>query len=216
MKILLPPSEAKNQPTELRELALSDLCFSKDLTEPRTRVLNKHKEVDRSRTDLASHVYSGVLYQALGYRSLSISARERADSSILIFSALFGLLRLDDAIPYYKLKIDPKLWRSAIACAMMDMEDEIVVDCRSSTYATVWTPRAAKSIGIRVFTEVEGRLQVVTHMSKATRGEVARFLVTQEQTPKTPDELQRLLASQFNSRLIAPDGKKGWFIDVIH
>jgi hypothetical protein len=52
-------------------------------------------------------------------------------------------------------------------------------------------------------------------MSKATRGEVARFLVTQEQTPKTPDELQRLLASQFNSRLIAPDGKKGWFIDVI-
>jgi cytoplasmic iron level regulating protein YaaA (DUF328/UPF0246 family) len=215
MKILLPPSEAKNQPTQSRELALNELCFPKDLTVTRTRVLREHKEIDCSRTDFASSIYSGVLYQALDYGSLSISARERADSSIFIFSALFGVLRLDDLIPYYKLKIDPKLWRKPIASSMAGMDDELVVDCRSSTYSTVWTPSIMKSVGIRIFAKVDGQPKVITHMSKSTRGQVTRFLVSQDRTPKTPDELQMILASRFDSRLVAPDGNKGWFINVL-
>jgi hypothetical protein len=52
-------------------------------------------------------------------------------------------------------------------------------------------------------------------MSKLTRGEVTRYLVSQAKNPQTPHDLHKLLSKEFNSRLIEPEGKKSWFIDVI-
>jgi hypothetical protein len=51
-------------------------------------------------------------------------------------------------------------------------------------------------------------------MSKLTRGEVTRYLVSQAKNPRTPQELHKLLGKEFNCRLIEPEGKKNWFIDV--
>jgi hypothetical protein len=52
-------------------------------------------------------------------------------------------------------------------------------------------------------------------MSKLTRGEVSRYLVSQAKNPQTPQELHKLLSKGFDCRLIQPEGKKSWFIDVI-
>jgi cytoplasmic iron level regulating protein YaaA (DUF328/UPF0246 family) len=106
MKILLPPSEKKNEPEKLKALKLNALSFQADLTTTRTALLKKHKEVDISHCDVASNVYSGVLYNALDYTSLSTAAQARANSSIVIISAAFGAIRLTDIIPYYKFKIE--------------------------------------------------------------------------------------------------------------
>jgi len=108
MKILLPPSEKKNEPEQRKALKLSGLSFQADLTTTRTAVLKKHKEIDLSYCDVASNIYSGVLYNALDYTSLSTAAQLRANSSIVIISAAFGAIRLTDVIPYYKFKIDPE------------------------------------------------------------------------------------------------------------
>jgi cytoplasmic iron level regulating protein YaaA (DUF328/UPF0246 family) len=215
MKILLPPSEKKNEPEKLKALKLNALSFQADLTTTRRALLKKHKEVDISHCDVASNIYSGVLYNALDYTSLSTAAQARANSSIVIISAAFGAIRLNDVIPYYKFKIDQATWKKPLSLALYGLDNELVIDCRSSTYATVWTPDPSKTVGIRVFKKVTGQLKVITHMSKLTRGEVIRYLVSQAKNPQTPHDLYKLLSKEFNCRLIQPENKKSWFIDVL-
>ena len=215
MKILLPPSEKKNEPEKLKALKLNALSFQADLTTTRTALLKKHKEVDISHCDVASNIYTGVLYNALDYTSLSTAAQARANSSIVIISAAFGAIRLNDVIPYYKFKIDQATWKKPLSLALYGLDNELVIDCRSSTYATVWTPDPSKTVGIRVFKKVTGQLKVITHMSKLTRGEVIRYLVSQAKNPQTPHDLYKLLSKEFNCRLIQPENKKSWFIDVL-
>lgn len=215
MKILLPPSEKKNEPKTLKVIKWSALSFQADLTATRTAVLKRHKEIDLVHCDVASNIYRGVLYNALDYASLSTAAQVRANDSILIISAAFGAIRLTDAIPYYKFKIDAATWKKPLSIALAGVDDELVVDCRSSSYSTVWTPNPLNTVGIRVFKKVAGQLKVITHMSKLTRGEVTRYLVSQAKNPQTPQELHKLLSKEFNCRLIEAEGKKSWFIDVI-
>ena len=92
MKILLPPSEKKNEPQQKIALKFNALSFNADLTATRIALLKKHKEIDLSHCDVASNVYEGVLYQALDYISLSNAAQTRANNSIIIISAAFGAI----------------------------------------------------------------------------------------------------------------------------
>ena len=124
MQILLPPSEGKNEPTRRKALTWSALSFHKELTAARTAALKKHTEIDYAHCDVAANVYSGVLYQALHYASLSVAAKSRANKSILIISAAFGVLRLTDVIPYYKFKIDPALWKKPLSRALANIDDQ--------------------------------------------------------------------------------------------
>ena len=215
MLILLPPSEGKSQPEKSLKLKLSELSFFEELTPVRSLVLGKHKELDLSAIAPAHEVYTGVLYQALGYSSLPAASRKRANKEVLIISAAFGLLRLKDEIPFYKFKIEPVLWKKDLARALHGYDEQLVVDARSSTYSTVWTPNPFNTVGIRVFTKVKGQLKVITHMSKKTRGEVVRFLLESEKEPRTPRELHQLINKKFACKLVEPEGKKSWFIDVI-
>ena len=128
MKILLPPSEKKNEPEKLKALKLNALSFQADLTTTRTALLKKHKEVDISHCDVASNIYSGVLYNALDYTSLSTAAQARANSSIVIISAAFGAIRLNDVIPYYKFKIDPATWKKPLSLALHGLDNELEYD----------------------------------------------------------------------------------------
>jgi cytoplasmic iron level regulating protein YaaA (DUF328/UPF0246 family) len=115
MKILLPPSEGKTEPLRRKALKLNTLVFHSDLTYTRTAVLKKHQEINFDHCDDSATIYSGVLYQALNYSSLSKAAQIRANKSILIISAAFGALRLTDVIPYYKFKIDPAIWKKPLS-----------------------------------------------------------------------------------------------------
>ena len=215
MKILLPPSEGKIAPKKIRNLNLKKLAYANDLREIREQVLSKHQEVDQKRTDFASNVYSGVLYQALGFGSLSKTARVRADKSILIFSAAYGVVKPTDLIASYKFKVDAKKWRGALETSLEEIAGELIVDCRSSTYQGMWVPNLENTVGIRVFTLVGGKKKVITHMSKKTRGEVTRFLISQRVAPKTPIELFKLMKKQFACSLVSASTKESWYIDVI-
>ena len=214
MKILLPPSEGKNSPTKLRNLDLKKLAYAKELQELRKKILSAHKEIDQKRADLASNVYSGVLYQELDFDSLNSTAKSRAEKSILIFSAAYGVVKIDDLISSYKFKPVAKFWRATLDEALADISDELIVDCRSSTYQSMWVPDPENTVAIRVFTLVGGKKKVITHMSKKTRGEVARYLLNGS-APKSPLELFKLLKKDFKCSLISPTGTGTWFIDVI-
>jgi hypothetical protein len=134
--ILLPPSEGKTAPRRgqaldpaalsfpglapARELVLDALvALCRDDPEKAAATLDVPKSqldlVDRNAhlrtapTARADRVYSGVLYDALGFATLSGAAKRRAGTRVAVTSSLFGLVRPADRIPAYRLSGDAVL-----------------------------------------------------------------------------------------------------------
>ncbi|MGK2954443.1 MAG: YaaA family protein [Solirubrobacterales bacterium] len=227
MLILLPPSEGKNRPGAGPTLDLSALSFSPELDRPRERLVKALEKLgDRpvkkaiqvmdispglagdiafnaviatAPTAPASEVYSGVLYDRLGLGRIGKRAAGRVGEHLLISSALWGLLRPSDLIPYYRLSMKPKLarvgglgalWREPLAKAMagsgFDEPGEIVLDMRSGSYSSLWKPRHATLVAVRGFTEVKGQRKAISHMAKSIRGDLAKVVL---ESPRMPHDV---------------------------
>jgi cytoplasmic iron level regulating protein YaaA (DUF328/UPF0246 family) len=232
--ILLPPSEGKTSPRRGRSLDLGSLSFP-ELTPLRESVvetverlsgepdaarvleINPNLVADLERntvlrsapTATASHVYTGVLYQALDVDSLDAASKRRANRWVVVASALFGALRLGDRVPAYRVNICSTLpgigylsheWRKELPSALdaAVKPRELVVDCRSSTYAAVWRPT-----GERAERWVHVTVPGASHMAKHTRGLVTRELV-QAEAPRTPQALAERLSERFEVELTPP------------
>lgn len=140
----------------------------------------------------AIHRYTGVLYDALAFGSLRSAEAVRARSRLAVGSALFGLLRADDAIPAYRLSAGSKLpgrpglatrWRPVLEPVLADLSSrELIIDLRSGAYAGLG--RLSGSVRVDVMTEQpDGRRTVVTHFNKAHKGRLARVLATARSEP---------------------------------
>lgn len=219
MLILLPPSEGKAAPTEGEPVDLDSLVFADELAERRARLLDALerlgtlstaralKQLDISKgqvgevavdaalraapTAPAAEIYTGVLYDHLRLPELPARARRR----VLIASALWGVLRPEDRIPYYRFSAKARLarigalsgyWRNPLTEAMPDEEGDLVVDMRSAAYAAAWKPKRATLLAVRAFSESDGKRKPVSHMAKAVRGDVARVLLLAKQAPADP------------------------------
>lgn len=236
MLILLPPSEGKSRAAAGPPVELAALGFAGELSGRRERLLDlleKQAGIARKRaiaalgipasqagdvdlngalrrapTGPAAEIYSGVLYERLGFDTLSEAARRRADEQVLIASALWGFLRPSDAIPYYRLSAGAKLprigglaafWRPALTEAMVaaghDEPGRLILDMRSGGYAAAWRPKQADLRTVRPFTEQpDGSRKPVSHWAKATRGEVARQLLKARAAPRDAESAAELLA----------------------
>ena len=174
----------------------------------------------------AHQVYSGVLYDALGYDSLTPVQRKKAEASVLIVSALWGAIRFGDRVPAYRLSMGTALpdvgrlasfWKPQLNEALLAaVEGELLVDCRSSTYAAAWTPPPPQTVAVNVFTEVNGVRKVVSHFAKHTRGELARHLLTRRgKAPATPVQLQKAAAEKWTAELVEGTARKPHTVDII-
>lgn len=245
MLILLPPSETKATRRRGRPLELDRLSVP-ELTPARRKVLDAlievsaradapdvlgvspglQEEIDRNTrltgtpTLPAAELYTGVLYDALDLGGMDVPARRRAQRRVVVQSALFGALRLNDRVPPYRLSMGVNLpgvgplaghWRDPLAEVMPGLVGRgLVVDCRSSTYAAAWAPRGALAERW-----VQIRVPGATHMAKHTRGLVTRALCETAVDPRTPEALAGLLADRFRVELHAP-GRAGrpWVLDA--
>lgn len=220
MLVLLPPSESKRAGGDGPPLDLAALSFPL-LTEVRAGLVKALVELagdpdsarralglsERQHAELAVNAalreaptlpalarYTGVLYDALDYPSLPRAARRRADASLLVASALFGLLRPTDPIPAYRLSggstlpgvggLGP-LWRPVLEPVLAEAgHGELVVDLRSGAYAAL--ARVPGAVTVRVLAErPDGSRVVVSHFNKATKGRLARALVSARTPPRT-------------------------------
>jgi cytoplasmic iron level regulating protein YaaA (DUF328/UPF0246 family) len=172
----------------------------------------------KSQTEMptpAMKVYSGVLYQALDWPSLSPAAKKRGELAIAIISAKYGVVRPSQRIESYKEKIDNKAMRQPIAAALDPIKTGLIVDCRSSTYKTVWRSPIDITVEVRVSTVVDGVRTVVTHMSKKTRGEIARWLLQSRSVPKSPEDVYAIVSEKYPCALTPSDGVEPWVLEVI-
>ena len=212
MLILLPPSEKKKAAASQEKFELSSLVFASELTGTRSQTTASH---DSSQTSPAIEIYDGVLYPGLNWKTLTAAEQQRANSKVLIISALFGLVRPLDKIFSYKEKIDNKLWREAVAQVSAKFSNELVIDFRSSTYKGIWTINPQNTVEVRVFKVNGAERNVITHMSKKYRGELTGHLLKQATDPTTAAEVQRIAAQLFECELHAPTDGQPWALDLL-
>lgn len=233
MLILLPPSEGKTAPETGDPLNLDSLDLA-TLNPTRERILtsliavsggNAKRAMDRlglgkTQADAlprnanlrdepagrADEVYSGVLYASLDFATLSEAARKRADESVAVASALFGLVRPGDRIPAYRLSGDvmlPRLgsvagiWRKKLGPVLDELVgDGLMIDLRSGMYVNLHKPAGAlaeRTATMRVLHEHNGTRKVVSHFNKATKGRIVRALLEAGAEPASIDELESAL-----------------------
>lgn len=127
--------------------------------------------------------YTGVLFAALDAPGMTAAQRARADQRLAICSALFGLLRPGDDIPFYRLSAHSKLdgatlaqgWRPSFARLTAQL-DGPVVDLRSGAYQAFGEFPGAISVRVVTADAVTGERRVVSHHNKHTKGLLARAL----------------------------------------
>ncbi len=251
MLILLPPSEGKTAPADGDPIDEARLAFP-ELAGPRRSVLHALEKVsadpealsllgvgpslaDEVKRNLsirtqpvapAHEVYSGVLYEALSFRTLTNEQQVRARSSILIISALWGAVGFDDGIPAYRLSMSAKLpdlgrlasyWKRSLRPVLDERSDgELLIDCRSSTYAAAWVPPRERTVTVNAFQVRDGKRTVVSHFAKHTRGEFVRQLLQRDgKAPQTPDELAQVAAERWETELVAPQGTKSYRLNLM-
>jgi len=101
-----------------------------------------------------------------------------------------------------------------VADVLDHAETELIIDCRSSTYQTVWQSPVAITVEIKVFTKIDGEKKVITHMSKKTRGEVTHHILKSKKIPSNPVELEAIVSQQFECELLEGDRKNPWVLEV--
>jgi hypothetical protein len=163
----------------------------------------------------AISVYSGVLYKALDYPTLSVSAKARCEKSVVIISAKYGALSPSDRIEFYKEKINSAAMRPIVEKKLAGYKHDLIVDCRSSTYQAVWHAPEDVTVAIRASTVVDGERKVITHMSKKTRGEVTRALLVSRSIPKTPEDIYAIISEKYPCALTPPKDGEPWVLEVI-
>ena len=255
MLILLPPSEGKTAARRGKALDLASLS-SPVLTPTRTAMLEalttlcredpekaatvlglgpaqrdlveRNVHLATAPTSRADAIYTGVLYDALGFDTLSPAARRRATSRVAVTSSLFGIVRPGDRIPAYRLSGDAVLpgvgsvagaWREVLGEAVTDaVRTGLLVDLRSSTYAAFWRPTkdlASRVATVRVLHESDGKRSVVSHFNKATKGRIVRALLEDGADPRTPRALAEALARLGWTVEVGDATPKGTQLDVV-
>ncbi len=255
MLILLPPSEGKSEPRRGKPLDLAALS-SPDLTDARRTVLDalvtlcredpakaaevlglsagqadlvvRNAGLPNAPTARADRIYTGVLYDALDVASLSAAAKRRATGRVAVASSLFGMVRLGDRIPSYRLSGDASLpglgpvaglWREALPATMAEaIGGGLFVDLRSGMYASFWRPGpdlAKRTATVRVLHEQGGVRKVVSHFNKATKGRIVRALLEDGADPRTPTALAAALERLGWTVEVGTPGKAGTQLDVV-
>ena len=263
MLVLLPPSEGKADPVERAasgsldwgDLSLPGLNTARKAVAEELVELCAH-DPERAREVLglstgqraevtrnaelystpvlpAAALYTGVLYEALGLSDLGSNAMDRAYREVLVFSGLWGAVRLSDPLPAYRCSGGVRLprlgglgpfWRSPLQEVVPEQVGEgLLLDLRSSAYAGMWKPKgelAQRTATVRVLQSriVDGveKRTVVSHFNKATKGRLLRALL-QASRPATPTELAELLKELGYQVEAQPPNRTGspWRLDVI-
>lgn len=211
--ILLPPSEGKVKGGTNLNLKLS----FENLNNSRELILNKLQEtiskesevkleklfdvkgtnliqtleinsqVKNSKTLPTIERYSGVMFKAINYENMSDKLKHNFNSSVLFIDGLFGLLKPQDLIPNYKLKINSKLldldvtkyWKQELEKYFeKEFHGKLVIDILPQAHRNIIRERFKEKLLEIRFCEIKnGILTNVGHASKKLKGEIINYIV---------------------------------------
>ena len=209
MRIVLPPSETKQPGGDHPALNLAALAFP-ELAALRQELLAQLAQLsadtptaikalklgakgeaflagnltlDAAPTMPAISRYTGVVYDALDYDSLSDADKKRAGEVVWVFSALFGPLRALDLIPTYRLSADSKLPGGKLSARWAEYAEtmwagDFTLDLRSEAYRSLAPLTPGSGVFVRIVTDGATGRVAVGHANKATKGKLVRDMIT--------------------------------------
>ena len=249
--ILLPPSETKTTGTDTATLDVAGLSFP-ELTHHREQAIDalltlcskraaavrtalgitqrqeweiqRNLEIRDAPTSPAFQVYTGVLYDCVGFDSLTSRAMKRLQKSTFVQSALFGLIGIADHIPAYRLSAGttlPKIgtttahWSDVCSDVLANREG-LIVDLRSGGYSAMGKiSQSADVVTVRVLQRMpSGPPKVVTHFNKATKGRLLRAIALAPQMVTSADDVAQVAAG-LGADVQWGIGKNASVLDVI-
>ncbi len=207
MKILLAPAETKisggiKKPFSKDNFIFPELFDKRELVfEAYTKFVNrsscdelkkwfglkdekevrKYQELLKNKPSLkAIQRYTGVVFDALDYNSLSMDEQKYCDENVYLFSNLFGPLRADDMIPDYRYKQGAKLeninvekfYKDNFTTALDDELGEEIIDLRATFYEKFYQIKKANVLTFKFIKDGK----VVSHWAKYYRGKLLRVL----------------------------------------
>ena len=131
----------------------------------------------------------GVMYQAMNFPGLPTGAQRRLLEHCIIFSGLFGLLRPDDLIPNYRLRMDAALpgvgrvsrfWRPQLSRVLNRvLEGHFVWNLLPEAHQDAWEDAHTyhRMVTVRFCRRQNGELKTVTHGVKPLRGRLVNYIV---------------------------------------
>ena len=141
----------------------------------------------------------GVMYSAMRFADLPTGAQRRLLENGVIFSGLFGLLRPDDLIPNYRLKMDAKVegigkasayWKPVISDPLNALlAGQVVWNLLPGAHAAAWDDAEtyARMFRVKFYREEDGEAKPITHGVKALRGALVHHIVIE--LPETVEDL---------------------------
>ncbi len=211
MLFLLPPSETKRSGGGALTIDQVALTFG-GLNKAREAVLAAAgaENLLTSPTMPAIDRYTGTLYAAIHGRGLKGTPTEhnsltpaeiaRAKSTLLIQSAMFGLIPATDLIPEYKIAPGKnlsglslkRLWSDAHLAIWPRLSGGVIIDLRSKAYAEL-APIPENLEHFTVTVEVEypdGSRRTLNHFNKKAKGQLVRAALTAKNAPETLTNLK--------------------------
>jgi uncharacterized protein len=132
----------------------------------------------------------GVMYQSMEFAELPTGAQRRLLENGIIFSGLFGLLRPDDLIPDYRLKMDATLpeigkvsryWRPVLSPHLNHvLKGKFVWNLLPQAHLDAWEDEGTyrAMVQVKFFKEDEsGERKPLTHGVKEMRGAFVNYVV---------------------------------------
>ena len=153
----------------------------------------------------------GVMYQAMDFPGLPTGAQRRLLEEGIIFSGLFGLLRPDDLIPMYKLRMDATIgdigkvssyWKEPVSQALNEtLTGRFVWNFLPSVHDDVWENEVTYDAMVQVKFFKRARkgaeLKPVTHGVKPLRGKLVNHIVKE-----TIESLDEEMIMEWNTLMV--------------
>lgn len=224
MLLLLPPSESKRDGGDGAPLDVTALVHP-ELAERRAELVERvvrlaadpeaamralklgprlASEVERNRHVMSAPTmpaidrYTGVLFDALDASALDAASRSFAAGTVMVHSALLGLVGALDLIPAYRLSHDSRVpgiqlrrhWRQSLA-ERLAARRGVIVDLRSEGYVELGpSPARSDSVFVRVVAlDSDGRRRALNHFNKQAKGRFARAFLESRPEIDSIDEL---------------------------
>jgi len=201
MKILIPASEGKSKITtssnvkfentnfmfedSVRQVInLLELIDEEDLrsiygTSQEKSILfhRQNQSIFKERCVPAITRYTGVVYENIGWDSLSKEGKEYLANYVFIFSGLFGMIKPLTPIPDYKLKMNVLSlqlhWRPILTEALN--EEEFIIDLLPQVHRKAYTPN--KNVFKVDFSVIKkGKKSAAGHFGKSVKGQFIKYL----------------------------------------
>jgi cytoplasmic iron level regulating protein YaaA (DUF328/UPF0246 family) len=199
MKILIPPSEGKSKENtsnitfgktkflyknEIKKI-LDKLskCENNTLTaiygSSYEKSFTQHKEnleLFNNECSLAMERYSGVVYSYFDFKSLNDSSKVFSNNNILITSGMLGLVKLNDLIPNYNLKMNvlklTSFWNPIFTKSLKN--EDFILDLLPEVHRKSYSSDTSIKIDFKFLKD--NKHVSSGHNGKAIKGKFLRFI----------------------------------------